>query len=143
MNSQIHDSVTIQQLRYIAKKFGAPLPPPIHLQQRVVDGYFSDWYQSGEIMFDRLNQCLQQAGKDMGDFTRILDFGCGSGRCTVPFHYRLRGNADIHATDIDGEAIAWCQANYGRIATFQVNDPGPPIRYPDTLLSQESCCLLT
>ena len=121
----------IEQLEYIAKMFDVPLPAPPHLQHRVVGGYHADFYESGEELVDRINSCIQSAGKNLREFTRILDFGCGPGRVAVPMYYRLGDDTEIHATDLDGEAIAWCQENYATVARFQNNNAEPPFNYPD------------
>lgn len=59
---------------------------------------------------------------------RILDFGCGCGR-VMRFLYDTFPHADFSGSDIDPEAIAWCQSNLR--GTFHVNEPAPPTRYPD------------
>jgi SAM-dependent methyltransferase len=38
--------------------------------------------------------------------------------------------AQLHGTDIDAEAIAWCRARIP-YATFDLNDSDPPLPYPD------------
>jgi hypothetical protein len=42
----------------------------------------------------------------------------------------LAASSDLHGTDIDERAIRWAQANMP-YATFKVNDPLPPLDYPD------------
>ena len=122
----------IQQLEYIARIFDVPLPPPRHLQTRVVGGYYGDYCESGNDLVDSISLCLQSAGKNLSDFKRILDFGCGPGRVTVPMYCHLGEDTEIHATDIDGDAITYCQENYAKIASFQNNNAKPPLNFPDS-----------
>ena len=68
------------------------------------------------------------AGCEFESLTSILDFGCGCGR--VIRHLRTRGKLVI-GSDIDSEAIAWCNENLSTIAKFDPNDPSPPLPYAD------------
>ena len=125
--------IEIQQLRSIINIVGAPPVPPKHLQERVVGGYYADWWESGEALLCSMDQCLRGVRKSIRDFSCILDFGCGPGRVTVPARYYLDEDTEIHATDIDREAISWCCENYGKIASFQANDIDPPFRYSENM----------
>jgi SAM-dependent methyltransferase len=67
---------------------------------------------------------------DLGRPLRILDFGCGCGR-VLRYMGEIAGAATFHATDIDREAIAWCEANFGGEVrrgrfSFIVNQDHPP-----------------
>jgi SAM-dependent methyltransferase len=61
---------------------------------------------------------------------RILDFGCGCGR-VLRYMGEIAPASTIDASDIDGEAIGWCEGNFqgevrrGRF-TFTVNRDHPP-----------------
>jgi 2-polyprenyl-3-methyl-5-hydroxy-6-metoxy-1,4-benzoquinol methylase len=59
---------------------------------------------------------------------RLLDWGCGCGRLTVPLLEHHTG-ADIHGCDIDEEAIAWCRSHLPQ-ARFETIAPYPPTPYP-------------
>ena len=59
----------------------------------------------------------------------MLDWGCGCGRLINTFGH-LSPIGDINGSDIDAEAIAWCQANFSSVR-FSVNPPAPPTEYPD------------
>jgi SAM-dependent methyltransferase len=61
--------------------------------------------------------------------TRMLDFGCGSGR--VVRHLAAQCRAPIDASDIDAEAIAWAQANMPELAAWHVNLEWPPLPFED------------
>lgn len=106
----------------------ALLPPPAHLQIRVVGGYVPGFIESGFAICDDLLAVLRVAGKTLADFPRILDFGCGCGRTTRALK-TLVPASEIHGTDIDPEAIAWVKANYGRFGEFRLAPHDPPTTY--------------
>lgn len=58
----------------------------------------------------------------------MLDFGCGCGRTIIWFADRERPTR-LHGTDVDAEAISWCQDNLD-FAEFTVNGSLPPLDYP-------------
>ncbi len=72
-----------------------------------------------------------------GNDFRVLDFGVGCGRVIRPLHELCQ---DSHLTDskllwfgsdIDAEAIAWCNSVLKPIGTFVVNDHTPPLPFGD------------
>jgi cyclopropane fatty-acyl-phospholipid synthase-like methyltransferase len=70
------------------------------------------------------------SGCQIDSFGRILDFGCGCGRTLQWLTASVRG-AELHGTDIDGEAIAWCRRAL-EPAAFSVNRERPPLDYPSS-----------
>lgn len=58
---------------------------------------------------------------------RVLDFGCGCGR-TLIWLRELLPLASFSGTDIDAEAIRWCQRHLPAVET-SVNGPFPPLTY--------------
>jgi SAM-dependent methyltransferase len=76
-----------------------------------------------------LERTLAAAGRALGSFESILDFGCGCGRMLL-WMQELGHRAVLHGTDIDAEAVAWCQEHVPH-AQVTVNDAGPPLPYPD------------
>ncbi len=118
------------RLTHICIAAGIPLPPPEHLQQRVVGGYVPGFMWSGfrpMAEFDSL--LMRHFGKHIGDFRRILDFGVGCGRVLRPIA-RTYPNVAMTGTDIDPEAIAWLATNYGEFGTFITAPHTPPIVLP-------------
>lgn len=121
----------VGQVQTILRRETAALPPPPkHLQVRVVGGYVPDFLESGFAICGDLNAALQPAGKTLADFRRILDWGCGCGRTTRALKTLLPA-CELHATDIDPEAIAWLQENYAPLADFRVSPHLPPTPYAD------------
>lgn len=57
----------------------------------------------------------------------MLDFGCGCGRTLRWFN---GSEPHLHGTDIDAEAIGWCQKNL-HFADFEMNEGLPPLDYAD------------
>ena len=72
---------------------------------------------------------------DMDGPLRVLDFGCGCGR-VLRYMGVVAPRAAIHASDIDAEAIAWCEGNFrgeiesGRFS-FATNRDRPPTALGD------------
>jgi ubiquinone/menaquinone biosynthesis C-methylase UbiE len=60
----------------------------------------------------------------------VLDFGCGCGRVISYFHKLCDGSIFV-GTDVDQEAISWCQQHLSRIGTFSSNAEMPPLRFGD------------
>jgi SAM-dependent methyltransferase len=103
--------------------------PPARLRYRVAgipDG--ESFVEVGKVCAAEIQQALARAGRDLGSFTRILDFGCGCGRALVHMQ-RLAPKARWDGTDIDRKAIAWCRRHLP-FATFTVNPATPPSHYP-------------
>ena len=61
----------------ILKENKISLPPPKHLQIRVVGEYVEGFIGSGPIALNDINKTLESSGKSLRDFQHILDFGCG------------------------------------------------------------------
>jgi len=67
-------------------------------------------------------------GKDLSDFRRILDWGCGCGRLTRYFRYL--DSVSITGVDIDEDNISWCSKNlpFGNFFGVPLL---PPMSLPD------------
>jgi SAM-dependent methyltransferase len=119
------------QLEAVLRHDGTALPPPKHMQVRVVGGYVPGFIESGFSICDDLNGVLEVAGKSLGDFERILDWGCGCGRTTRALRTRFPQKA-IYGSDIDPEAIAWLQKMYSpRFGEFRLAPHAPPLPFED------------
>lgn len=102
--------------------------PPAELLARVSGGASSAriYQQIGQSACDDILDAMQRYRIDP---TSVLDFGSGCGR--VVRHFATQCAARIDASDIDAEAIAWCQSNLGRAATFHPNPEWPPLPFED------------
>jgi SAM-dependent methyltransferase len=58
-----------------------------------------------------------------------LDFGCGCGRTLIWLTNQFPA-IRWHGTDVDAEAVEWCQNNI-QTGVFSVTGPLPPLPYPD------------
>jgi SAM-dependent methyltransferase len=82
----------------------------------------------GKKCSEDIEAALKKTGKDFDSFRNVLDFGCGCGRTLIWFASPPRP-PHLWGTDIDAEAISWCRNNLD-FASFSVNDPLPPLKYP-------------
>jgi SAM-dependent methyltransferase len=115
--------------RFLTLGPAPPYLPPASLRFRVHgDLSAQSFLESGQQASEDIRAALAQAGREVDSFQRILDFGCGCGR-TLIWLQRLARYSDLHGTDIDPEAIAWCR-DYLRFGTFATNAPLPPLSYP-------------
>ena len=105
--------------------------PPTNLIKRVHgQGDTAGFYIVGATAANDIDEILIHVGRSGKDIANVLDFGCGCGRVLV--HLKKSNPAwNLYATDIDAEAIRWCQDHIGQLALFATNDPDPPISYPD------------
>ena len=106
--------------------------PPAELRYRV--GASADaevFVTTGKTCANDIQAALQQAGRELSSFDRILDFGCGCGRTLI--HMKdLAPNSKFDGIDIDANAIAWCKSNLN-FANFRVGKETPPTDYePNT-----------
>lgn len=108
---------------------GIPLPPPL-LRYRVHGALDRESFLTvGERIARELKESLRLVSKDLTSFGHILDFGCGCGR-VCRWLLQNPGSCCFYGTDIDEEAISWCRREI-HAATFQVNNPLPPLCFPD------------
>lgn len=85
--------------------------------------------ESGQRSVRDLENMLALAGKKFSDFRRILDFGCGCSR-TLLWMGPVAEESELFGCDIDERMVAWGRDNVPW-ATFTVNQPLPPLDYPD------------
>ncbi|MCP4699046.1 MAG: class I SAM-dependent methyltransferase [Gammaproteobacteria bacterium] len=107
-----------------------PLPPE-DLRVRVHgDKDISEFNQTGKMVSLEIAMAVQLASIQLGDDSRILDFGCGCGR-VVRWLHTLHENSSFYGTDIDSQAISWCQEHLSYIGEFSSNNEWPPLPFPD------------
>jgi SAM-dependent methyltransferase len=63
----------------------------------------------------------------VGEGSRVLDFGCGSGRT---IRHLQQSRWTLTGCDVDEEAVAWCRSSLP-FADFIVSGENPPLDFPD------------
>ncbi|MEM9506586.1 MAG: class I SAM-dependent methyltransferase [Cyanobacteria bacterium P01_E01_bin.35] len=107
-----------------------PVPPP-DLRARVHGAEeLAAFHKIGEVVAGDLEGTIKSLDLELNDRSNILDFGCGCGRI-ISWFQDLHPKSKFYGTDIDGEAITWCQENLAAWGNFSVNDAMPPLSYPD------------
>ena len=107
---------------------GLPLPPR-RLMVRVAGTPDVDWFlHSGRSSADTVREAAMRHGLPLESLGSLLDFGCGCGRVTRWWHEL---DAEVHGSDVDVRAVAWCRASLD-FGHFAVNDLAPPLRYGDS-----------
>jgi trans-aconitate methyltransferase len=104
------------------------LLPPAELRYRVSGAPDAESFvKIGAACAADIQVSLAKVGHQLNSFKRILDFGCGCGRTLRHLVNHLPA-AEISGTDIDREAIAWCN-EYLDFASFKVASGDPPTDY--------------
>lgn len=107
----------------------AALPfPPEHLRKRVhgdeaLSGFKYIGRKAALDIYSVAETLLGSGGQQ-----RILDFGCGCGRVIRHFH-KLLPEDSLYGTDIDEEAISWCQEHLAQVGQFTTNGELPPLPF--------------
>lgn len=113
--------------RYL-RETGDQAIPPAPLRYRVWgDPDIRTFLSSGAHCREDIIHALRRVGREIKDFHRILDFGCGCGRILRFLTDDLHPSSRAYGTDIDEEAITWCSRTYDH--EFQVNRHHPPLSY--------------
>jgi SAM-dependent methyltransferase len=105
---------------------GVPLPS---MSARVLVAGSPDakWFlDGGSLAADSIRRAVARQGRDMRQFDRILDFGCGCGR--VMRQWQDLSGAQVFGTDTQQVLLAECR----RIlpcARLAVNGPEPPLPF--------------
>lgn len=107
-----------------------PVPPP-DLRARVHGAEeLSAFHHIGKVVALDLESTIKSINFKLDESSHILDFGCGCGRIITWFQ-DLYPNSKFYGTDIDGEAITWCQENLSDRGDFLVNEAMPSLPYSD------------
>ncbi|HEY3663591.1 MAG TPA: class I SAM-dependent methyltransferase [Chthoniobacterales bacterium] len=109
----------------IKQEHPLPVPPaPLRLRVHGTDDEAS-FITVGNEVASQVRQILANAGRPLDTFARILDFGCGCGR-VIGY---LGPRPGLFGTDLDQEAIKWCEQNLSDVASFRVNGDKPPLPF--------------
>ena len=119
---------TVHDVRYTLKTGHRGFPPAV-LRVRVHGSLdVPSFFAVGEQCAQGLIAALNSVGGDAGEFSSVLDFGCGSGRTLTALRPSLP-RAELQGTDQDAAAIRWC-CRHLTGATFHINAPVPPLDFP-------------
>ncbi|PWT94737.1 MAG: hypothetical protein C5B55_02270, partial [Blastocatellia bacterium] len=102
--------------------------PPSEMRYRVSGSpHAEDFVVVGKKCAADLRSALKKVNVELGSFGQILDFGCGCGRTLI--HMKaLAPQAQFSGTDMDSEAIKWCQQHID-FASFSFSKERPPMEY--------------
>ena len=107
---------------------GLPYPPP-HLCFHVAANYDPvHYFSTGEMGIAAILNILQKSGREIDEFERILDFGCGCGR--IARHLQKLEGAEVFGADISPELIEWSRQNL-TFAQFSTNGLTSGLEYAD------------
>ncbi len=106
--------------------------PPDHLRQRVHGNVDLTAFEIiGRMVsfniYSSINSIIE-----LGEQHRVLDFGCGCGRI-IRYFRKLYAQTRLYGTDIDEEAIVWCQHHLSQIGAFIANKDSPPLPFADDM----------
>jgi SAM-dependent methyltransferase len=105
-----------------------PVPPP-DLMKRILHGAVDQhtFAVSGMKTYGEFSEAIRRHWRESTPPKRLLDWGCGSGR--VVYHFlRDPDRPSVTGSDVDAEAIAWCQKHLPA-ATFAANGMRPPLPF--------------
>jgi SAM-dependent methyltransferase len=107
-------------------------PPPLHLVRRIASRtdlhtFYTLGFQLAADAYEATEPLLAHIASP-----EILDWGCGCGRLAI--HLRRHWpTANVHACDVDREAVHWCAQNIADVDAF-VSDLHPPLPLsPDSI----------
>jgi SAM-dependent methyltransferase len=115
----------------ITKDDKLPPSPPDDLIERVGGvREQNNYYHVGKNIAHILHNTTKTEAIPLNPEAKILDFGCGCGR-VITWLQQLNSKYQYFGTDIDPEAITWCQENLANFGEYAVNPHLPPTEYAD------------
>ena len=114
------------------------LLPPKDLIYRVAGTSDPEWFvQSGRQSVKDIEAALRSVGRNLAEYTHVLDFGCGCGRIMLQLKEVIPLTL-LTGVDIDSEAIAWLRPNVPG-ATLRVVNELPPMPLPEASFDLVYC----
>ena len=104
-----------------------PLPPS-RLRARAGSPGASQFRDGGRQTADEIERVLASSGRTLGEFERVLDWGCGAGRVLTQLLERGAPGTIFHGCDVDAEAVAWALQHHPS-ARFAVSGTLPPLPF--------------
>jgi SAM-dependent methyltransferase len=93
-----------QIISYI-KKDNYPLPVTED-REGYYDNRHYDFWLSGLNEYNKIKKSCEKFGVELNSATKVLDFGCASGR--VLRHFSLQSNVESWGCDINENHVTWC-----------------------------------
>jgi SAM-dependent methyltransferase len=104
--------------------------PPAKLRYRVHGSLDEESFlMVGRVLSENICNLLASVGWDIYTFKHVLDFGCGSGR-VLRYFLNVPASCQLYGTDIDPEAIGWCERNMPGVQ-WSTNGYMPPTPFQD------------
>jgi SAM-dependent methyltransferase len=117
---------TIKKNLAARKRSTLPVPPDSLIFSATATRDVEWFLASGAAFADALRSALVEAGRPLESFSRVLDFGCGTGRVVRQWS-KLKGTA-VFGCDYNARSVAWDKENLP-FASFSVNYLEPPLPY--------------
>lgn len=105
------------------------IPTDPVLLQVVGAGTESGYLHGGLTTAAGIRGVLDLLGFSIGDFRRVLDWGCGLGR-VVRWFEDVAPGTEFVGTDINEKAVLWCSENI-HFGSYLRNGYLPPLPFPD------------
>jgi SAM-dependent methyltransferase len=107
-----------------------PELPDEALRWRVAGSTDTGWFwKSGGLSIANISTMLSIVGTSFANYPRALEFGCGCGRMLLHMK-EIAERTELHAVDIDAEAVAWVQRHIPWVKC-SVNEGLPPLAFPN------------
>jgi SAM-dependent methyltransferase len=104
-----------------------PIPPVIVRERNQVHSV-GEWRNVQNGTKQILLGALELAGRDINEFERVLDFGCGAGKALTALYGTV--HPELHGTDTHQGSIDWLRRNFPQLHVA-TNGDDPPLEYPD------------
>ena len=117
---------TMRRNRAMRRKSTQPIPPDSLIFSSTGTRDVEWLLRSGALFAGALRSALAEAGRPLETMSRVLDFGCGTGRVIRHFS-SLKGPA-FFGCDYNPRVVAWDRANL-TFAEFSQNSLSPPLPY--------------
>lgn len=115
---------------------GIPVPPK-HLWV----GYAEEaarYLEIGRQNAERMRSLLSEAGCDIRDGDRVLDFGCAAGPMLRALN-ALDGSCELWGVDISSEHVHWCVQNFPARYRWAVTTTGAHLPFEDHFFDLVYC----
>ena len=106
---------------------GFPIPPRNLWHSSAPS--FEDWMAAGRKHYESMRSILESQGYQATNGSRVLDFGCSSGR-TVRL-WKDEADVEVWGCEIDRDRVRWCQTNLGKRFRFVQTTTFPHLPFED------------